>query len=395
MQAVVEVEAVDFSVKDASPAVADEAPATRPRCSNTTLKQAIIVLSFAVVALAAALTYVLIPTPAAATPSGSTVMTGPVSSTQVHKTRYHFNGGEEEVEQFYSKPTTLTKLATSNSRFARFEPSFEDASHPVQSDAYAAGVTHMINAAGETTHEMRLEVLEGGAATLGEFADKNGQVGTKSVRLTVVDKKTMDRFYIIPIGVSMTPNQTLWPDLFYFSFQKNGTALEERVVSFCSTAAFTDASVQCFLGKGQTEWEHTVAPWATAYVESMNHQALLDSRRLRWWNHKSSASAAPAQHTKWHAPLARGGAYAGGKLGGKVGGEIGGKVGGAVGEVAGEGLGGFLAGPVGAAIGGEIGHWAGEKLGTYEGEKIGTAVGRKLGSAAGGWVGDHIGTKRL
>ena len=379
-------------------------------CTNKSLKTTIYLLSFVSVALAIALSYFAYPT---LTP---TSMDDATSSKHVQNTRYHFSGGEEEVEKFYSKPT-LTELDTSNSRFKRFDAAFEApssrrlSSYPIESDAYAAGVTHMMNEAGEITHEMRLEVLEGGAATLGEFADENGQVGTKSLRVSVLIKKTMDRFYLIPIGLSMTPNQTLWPDLFYFSFHKHGTLLSKRVVSFCSTAAYTNTSVQCFLGKGQTEWETSVAPWAVAYMEGMQASANenAQSRRLHWWNSKSSASAAPTRHTKWHKPAEEAGAKAGGwagnkegsKIGGKIGGEIGGKIGGEVGEVAGTAAGGAVAGPVGAAVGGEVGHWAGKKIGTKIGTKIGskvggevgTKVGTKIGGAAGGWAGDHIGTK--
>jgi hypothetical protein len=378
------------------------------------LRTAVALLSFVVVAMSVALGYFIYPS------LTNDTMDDPPTPTHVKLTRAHFTGGEDLTEQYFSTPTTLTELSTSTKYFKRFDADFTSKeagkdNYPATQDAYAAGISHMMNGHGDVTHEIRLEVLESGAASLGEYADQYGQVGTRTIRVQVVDKSTNDRFYLIPIGLSLTSfdsdehNQTLWPDLFYFSYLHHGQHQSKRIVTFCSTAAFTNGSAHCFLGKGQKEWEEVIK-FSTAYVSNMIASAQDDERRrLHWWNSKSSASAAPVQHTKWHAPAqkvggdegAKLGKYEGSKIGGKVGGEIGGKIGGAVGEAAGGVVGGAVAGPVGASVGGEIGHWAGEKIGTKVGTDVGekyggeagSAVGRKIGSKAGGWAGDHIGKK--
>ena len=402
--------------------VVEEAPKQqqqhRPAPKNP-LCAAVAVLSFLVVGFAASTAYFAFPS------LTSDFMDDPATPAHVARTRQGFTGGEDLTEKYFSKPT-LTELSdTSTSRFRRFDASFQSEgekgnNYPASQDAYAAGVTHMMDEKGAVTHEMRLEVLESGAASLGEYSDNHGQVGSRTLRIMVDNKMSNDRFYLVPIGLSMTSfdgddfNQTLWPDLFYFSYLHHEAKAEERVVTFCSTATFNNGSAHCFLGKGQKEWDHSVLPWAKAYLEGMVAAADSSSkedgaRRLHWWNSKSSASAAPVQHTKWHKPAekiggdvgAKIGNKEGSKMGGKIGGEIGGKVGGEVGEVAGTAVGGAVAGPVGAAVGGEVGHWAGKKIGKKVGEKVGkkyggeagTAVGRKIGGAAGGWAGDHVGTK--
>merc|ERR1719498_989983 len=103
-------------------------------------------------------------------------------------------------------------------------------------------------------------------------------------------------------------NSTLSPDLFYFSYQKAGSQVGERIVSFCSTALFPAESPggHCFLGKGQRYWSKVQA-WAAAHREaSMAGAASGNSRRLHYRHYGQVV-----------------GELAGRRFGGKVGASIG------------------------------------------------------------------------
>ena len=240
---------------------------------------------------------------------------------------------------------------------------------------YAAGLTELLDDTGTVVYEMRVEVLEAGAATLGEFSDQHGSIGTRTLRVQVLDKETGHRFFLIPIGFSTTSwdgdnfNQTLFPDLYYFSFQASGTPLDTRIVSFCTTAYEKPTTATCFLGHGQQEWDDHVQKWSTFYYNSVVADGNTAGRRV--W---SSGGANVGGKV---------GGYAGGKIGGKVGGVVGGDVGGAVGGV----VGGAVAGPVGAAVGEEVGHWAGQKVGRSLGRHYGKEIGHDAGTAVGGRIG--------
>mmetsp|Transcript_6452 Transcript_6452/g.10045 ORF Transcript_6452/g.10045 Transcript_6452/m.10045 type:complete len:367 (-) Transcript_6452:399-1499(-) len=297
-------------------------------------------------------------------PLSLTDMTAAIPANALQTTRSQFSAGEAHL--IGGDPSTYTPLASiSSARLKRFDVNQDpDAPH------HAAAVTHVYDAAGAKTHEQVVAVLKKGVSTLGEFADKFGQVGPRTIRLNVKVDKTGDEFHIVPLGLSMVArnsahNSTILPDLFYFSFLKQGTKNDDRVVSFCSTAS-KGGKGTCFLGKGQQQWDTAVEPWAKAYLDALRAEQKSAGRRL----------------------LNIGGDI-GGWAGDKAGSWAGGKVGGTIGETVGEDVGaavGSFAGPVGTAVGAAVGGWAGEKIGS----EVGSHYGGELGQEAGSWAGSSI-----
>ena len=90
------------------------------------------------------------------------------------KTRVHFSGGEEETDLITSVPTLTHLPKLSSDRFKRSDMIFDKKE---TNDVYTAGLTEMKDADGKVQYEMRTEVLAAGAATLGEYSDRHGQVG--------------------------------------------------------------------------------------------------------------------------------------------------------------------------------------------------------------------------
>ena len=161
--------------------------------------------------------------------------------------------------------------------------------------------------------------------------------------------------------------------MYYFSYQKAGTSLDQKILSFCTTANDKPSTATCFLGHGQKEWDEHVQKWSKMYYENMlaegTHSHLQSDRKLYDWGDAGSDA----------------GGYVGGKVGGKVGGVIGGTVGGYVGGA----IGGAVAGPVGGAIGEEVGHWAGAKVGSELGSKYGSEAGSNVGQSLGNDADTH------
>lgn len=337
-------------------------PTNSKCCTSVKHLQFLIALtSLIAVGLACGLGYVLSPQQDAMrkVPSAETVAT----------TRKHFSGGEQQTDLMTTVPKVTHLPAMSSDRFKRSDMTFDKGRQLASSSPYAAGLTEMKDASGNVKYEMRTEVLEAGAATLGEFTNQHGQVGTRTLRLQITEKESGDRFFLIPIGLSMTSfdkdehNQTLYPDLFYFSFHKKGTSMKKRTLSFCSTAIDKPTTATCFLGHGQQEWDEHVQKWSNFYYESMLAEGKHYHHERRMW-----AGAV------------------GGYVGGKAGGYAGGKIGGVVGGYAGEAAGAAIAGPVGAIVGEEIGHWAGEKIGSKIGSHYGSEVGTAIGNDAGNYA---------
>ena len=127
------------------------------------------------------------------------------SAETVSTTRKHFSGGEQETDLMTAVPKITHLPAMSTDRFKRSDmtyPAGAGAGRQLASSSpYTAGLTEMKDAAGKVKYEMRTEVLEAGAATLGEFTNQHGQVGTRTLRLQITEKESGDRFFLIPIGL--------------------------------------------------------------------------------------------------------------------------------------------------------------------------------------------------
>lgn len=319
------------------------------------------------------------------TPAGLSGLRAPVTQEQVVDTHRHFfvgEGFEDEKDQIHLTP----HLNLTTDRLKRFHIKRSVVEGKDNLNQYiTAGATHIYDKDGKLTHRQHIEVLQGGAATLGEFADRWGQVGPHTMRFCVHNEITGDKFYLVPIGLSMAwlnpdHNQTITPDLFFFSFQAAGSELKDRVTSFCTTAAHPSIDLgKCFLGRGQEEWDNHVLPWAGAYAQAAGMFDDKAGRRLLWGSRSTDERVGGAV-----------GGYVGGKVGGAIGEKVGGSAGAWAGEAAGGAIGGAVAGPPGAVIGAEVGEWAGEKAGSYAGEKIGEHygddIGSDLGSDAGDWA---------
>ena len=125
------------------------------------------------------------------------------SAETVSTTRKHFSGGEQETDLMTAVPKITHLPAMSTDRFKRSDMTYPAGAgrQLASSSPYTAGLTEMKDAAGKVKYEMRTEVLEAGAATLGEFTNQHGQVGTRTLRLQITEKESGDRFFLIPIGL--------------------------------------------------------------------------------------------------------------------------------------------------------------------------------------------------
>jgi hypothetical protein len=286
------------------------------------------------------------------------------SRAQVDATLGQFNAGEEKTDALGAISIGPLLDKSSSDRIQRYEgTAAEDPNH----DKYHLGRTDVYNHAGTKTHETYFEILEAGQATIGEYTDRHGRVGQRTMRLQVKHISSGDRFFLVPLGLSMAFNQTtLRPDLFYFSYHKAGTALSARVATFCSVASSKNFGT-CYLGHGQKQWDEVVLEWSTRYLKAVGYlvdddvEAANNGRRLMQANENT-------------------GGKVGGVIGDAVGDTVGEDVGDTVGSWAGGAIGGAVAGPVGAAVGAEIGGWLGGKVGGEIGGDVGEDVGSTIGS---------------
>ena len=140
-------------------------------CSTRSLKSAVAVLSFLVVALAAVLGYVAYPKAGdAVPPPPSRAMEAAPSDTDLLATRLFFSAGEEDSKPD-ATPTYTHAPEISTGHVQRFDVA-------VSKDRNT-GVTRLMDpdAPDQVQYESSFEILTGGVATLGEYDDQFGQVG--------------------------------------------------------------------------------------------------------------------------------------------------------------------------------------------------------------------------
>ena len=293
---------------------------------------------------------------------------------EVDSTRVVITGGEDYTEEM-GEPTLTPANALSSDKFmTHFYGEYEfpeddggrrlvslqhglhgrqlegDAVLPGAFPSYHAGVDRLTDPdTGETLYDSYLEVLEGGAATMGEYADRYGQVQDNVMRTQVKIKygeKKGDRFYLVPMGMSMAfldsaHNQTRRPDFFYFSYQKKGTKLEDRIVTFCLDATFRNdvnedgkddddgkdqERIQCFNGKGEEEWKE-VEKWTETYLYASDPE-MRNSRPIPS-SYKAASPKRDRRRQLW-------GEVSGRNIGEKVGSNVGGKMASGPGAAVGE-----------------------------------------------------------
>ena len=333
----------------------------------------------------------------------------PATAEEVNNTQTFFSAGEE-ITDLYDAPILTIDEARSTPHLQRYTAVYEDKQNrralgslkrslnddedDDEDDDYHSGVTMILDPEdGKILYEDHLEVLEGGYATLGEYADKYGQIGDRVLRTQVKimsGNRSGDRFFLIPLGFSMSgyDNDTYSvvrrPELFYFSYVPNGTAIEDRLVSICMEADFkvdlNDDDVvedkkesHCFLGHGDEYWievQKYANAWFTA--DMADGGGFVDTPLSVVYEDETTDDVGTKVNDNTRRQLKK--HYTSvttyRKAGAVVGKELGSRAGGAAGAAAG----GACCGPVGAVVGRKVGAWiggkAGEKAGSYVGGKI-------------------------
>ena len=353
----------------------------------------------------------------------------PATEKEVNSTQTFFSAGEE-ITDLYDAPLLIKDEARSTPHLQRYQAVYkdeenrralgslkrslngdaaaaaaaaaaDDADDADADDDYHSGVTMILSPEDQSIlYEDHLEVLEGGYATLGEYADKNGQVGDRVLRTQVKimsGNRSGDRFFLVPLGFSMTgydnDNYTIArrPELFYFSYIPNGTAIEDRLVSICMEANFkadlnNDDVIEdtieshCFLGHGDEHWgevQKYANAWFTAdmadgggFVDTPFGSVVYEDEITDDVGNEVVDGTGTRRNLLGYSTYRKAGALVGKELGSRAGG-----AGGAV-------VGGACCGPIGAVVGRKVGAWAGgkagAKAGSYVGGKVSKAV-KKLG----------------
>ena len=367
--------------------------------------------------------------------TGDVCLLIPATEKEVNTTLTFFSAGEE-VTDLYDPPLLIKDEARSTPHLQRYQAVYQDeanrralgslqrslngdaanddndaadgadgadgaagaAGESDESDDYHSGVTMILSPEDQSIlYEDHLEILEGGYATLGEYADKNGQVGDRVLRTQVKIMSGIrkgDRFFLVPLGFSMTgyddDNYTMArrPELFYFSYIPTGVAIEDRLVSICMEANFKadlndgDAleatkESHCFLGHGDEYWgevQKYANAWFTAdmadgggFVDTPLDVVYEDDITDDVGNDVVDGGTGEGTRRRNLKIGFRGWKKSGAVVGKKVGEKQGGSAGAAAG--------GACCGPVGAAIGRKVGAWVGGKIG----KKAGSYIGGKLG----------------